>query len=186
MDYGSITMMLAELRDGVEGAKDRLFARVYEELQAMAAARLRREGRDRARTDENAALDLVHDAHLRLTGEDFVNRRHLFHAYTRAMRQIRVEHARRRYAVLLEERGSWPDGSGDGRRHVEDEVARLIETIHVHELLDQLVAHSPREHEVVILRYFGDLSDEDIAEIIGVDARTVRRDWASARKRLAK
>lgn len=182
MDYGSITMMLSEVRDGVPGANDRLFARVYEELKVMAMARMRGERGAARGPDTEMALDLVHDAHLRLAKEDFENRRHLFFAYARAMRQILVERARRKHAANAGQDAS--DQGEDRRINRREVVERAIETIHVHELLDRLVAQAPREHEIALLRYFGGMRDEDIAEVLGIDARTVRRDWASAKARL--
>ena len=177
MADGSITRLIRDAERGVADAEDRLFERVYDELRAMAAARMRRE---RAAPAAGGTTDLVHDAHVRLADEHFENRRHLFFAYARAMRQILIERARkrRRREEALEDATLDAAASADG-------TVRTLDAMHVGELLDRLERASPREAEVVLLRFFGGLRDEDTAAILGVDARTVRRDWSRAKEKLA-
>jgi len=183
MGNGSVTRLLREVRDGVAGAEDRLFGRIYVELNSMAAERVTRE--QRADAAGGGTTDLVHDAYVRIAGEDFENRRHLFFAYARAMRQILIERARKARALKR--------GGGDAPRplhEVETAAAsggadRVLDVIEVADLVDRLKREAPREAEVVTLRFFGGLRDADTAEVLGVDARTVGRDWARAKERMA-
>lgn len=192
MEPGSITRLLQDLADGGANAADRLFDRIYGELRAMADRRL---GRERpGRRDD--AEGLVHEAFVALDGEAFRNRRQLFFAYSQSMQRILVDRARRARAL---KRGggrdpmALPDDCGDARpddRTVDviretSPTDLAVDALDVQSLLERLQAIAPREAEVVIHRFFGGLSDEDIAEVVGVDARTVRRDWASARARFA-
>lgn len=175
MDPGSITRLLRELDAGEPAAEERLFAMVYDELRAMARRGLAGE------RGERDSGELVHDAYERLAGEAFENRRHLFFAYARAMRQILVERARR--ARAAKRGGGRPlvslDGTADGA------VARPhgLDALDLEGVLDRLREAAPREADVVVLRCHGGLSDAAIGEVLGVDPRTVRRDWASARSR---
>jgi RNA polymerase sigma factor (TIGR02999 family) len=154
---------------------------VYLELHRIATARLRHE-RD-AHTMQPTAL--VHEAYLRLCGEGEIScqdRTHFYRLASRLMRRILVDYARRRKA---EKRGE-----GQGTLSLEDAISiaseQCSETLEVNDLLNKLAAFSPRQATVVELRYFAGLSDEEISEVIGKDARTVRRDWAMARAWLSK
>jgi len=178
---GSITRLLREVRDGEPEADDRLFRRVYDELRGMSAARLARE-----RRPEGEADDLVNDAYLRLEGEDFENRRQLFFAYATTMRRLLVERARSARAL---KRGG-PDATRepiDAEAHggAHSHAARTLDAMAVEQALDRLRAESKRAAEVVELRFFGGLKDAEIALVLGVDERTVRRDWAEARARMS-
>jgi len=176
MTDGSITQLLHELERGDATATDRLFARVYAELRSIAKAELAGE------RGERDSAELVHDAFVRMSESDFANRRHLFFAYAREMRQILVERARRAKA----------DKRGGGRPTVTllDCAAEIadnhiaINPVEVNALLQRLYEAAPREADVVTMRFFGGLSDHVIGEVLGIDTRTVRRDWASAKKRL--
>ena len=176
MDEGSITRLLRELDAGVPEAEERLFARVYDELRLMAQRDLAGE------RGERDSGELVHDAYERLAGEAFENRRHLFFAYARAMRQILVERARR--ARALKRGGGRPLVSLNGA--VDGAVVQPegIDALDLDGVLDRLRAASPREADVVVLRCHGGLRDAAIGEVLGVDPRTVRRDWKSACERM--
>lgn len=186
VDQGSITAILHEMRDGAPDAEQRLFARVYDELKAMASARMRREGHPHA--VEGLSTDLVNDAYVRLKDADFENRRHLFFAYARAMRQILIERARKSRSI---KRGGGAERRGDRvdaeELAVSNEAgsARVLDAIAVEEMMERLRGLAPREAEVVELKFFGGLGDADVADLLGIDARTVRRDWATAKERLA-
>jgi len=179
VEPGTITHMLQEVRQGLPGAQERLFERVYSELRAMAGRRMQTERPGDAALDCPTAL--VHEAYGRLSDEDFQNRRHLFFAYARAMRQILIDRARHERAIKR----------GGGRRQVSlDEQAvggspspLSVDAVDIDRLLERLSDESPRQVEVVTLRYFAGLKDEDIAEVLGVDTRTVRRDWKAAKAR---
>jgi RNA polymerase sigma factor (TIGR02999 family) len=179
VETGTITHMLDEVRNGVPGAQERLFERVYSELKAMAGRRMQTERPGDPALDCPTAL--VHEAYGRLSEEDFKNRRHLFFGYARAMRQILIDRARHERALK----------HGGGRRQVtldEQAVAGRtpplsVDALDIDRLLERLAVESPRQVEVVTLRYFAGLKDEDIAEVLGVDTRTVRRDWKATKAR---
>jgi RNA polymerase sigma factor (TIGR02999 family) len=123
---------------------------------------------------------LVHEVFLRLAGAetiDFQNRRHFFGAAARAMRQLRVEHARNRNRVKR----------GGGKRPgtlAEDPAANdgdPADLLGVHEVLTKLEQTDGRKAEVVMLRYFAGMSEAETATALGVSRRTVQLDWRFAR-----
>ena len=155
---------------------DTLVPIVYEQLRAIAH-------RQRAREAADQTLDttaLVNEAYLRLVDDTRVTRRgraYFFGAAARAMRQILVDYARRRDAlkrgggmevVTLEDRHAAVDGF----------AAELLD---LEAALQRLARHSPRQAQVVELRYFGGLEVGEVAELLRVSVRTVELDWAMAR-----
>jgi RNA polymerase sigma factor (TIGR02999 family) len=172
---GRVTAVLQELEGGAPEAREELFRLVYAELRRIASAHMRREAKDH--TLQPTAL--VHEAYLKLVGEAgaWRGRGHFLVAASRAMREILVDHARGRAAlrrgggrqrVTLDERV-------DGRRHATDEL------LAVHEALARLEAIDADWSRVVELRYFGGLTFEEAAEVMGVSLRTVKRLWERAR-----
>ncbi len=182
MEPSSITRLLDDLRQEAAGAEDRLFDRVYDELREIAARRLAGERPDSA---GGSATELVHDAYERLAGDSFENRRHLFFAYTRVMRQVLVDRARR--AGALKRGGGRATASLHDAATADASAAPspALTADEVSELLEKLRAIAPREAEVVELRFFGGLGDDVIGEVLGISPRTVRQDWSRARQRLA-
>lgn len=172
---GDLTLLLQQARDGDDGAKAAILPRVYEELLGIARRKM-------GRHQENHTLQptaLVHEAYLRSLGatDGFQNRRHFFFFAAQAMRDILVDHARRKAAS---KRG------GDRDRVELDDVVVAIEppSIDVLALQDGLSAletEHPRHYEVVMLRYFAGLTASDCAEVLNVGIRTVERDWRFAR-----
>lgn len=170
--------MLTAARHGETGAEARLWNIVYQELRQMAAWRMAQEGREMTLQ----ATELVHEAWLRISGADgemqtWNSRRHFFGAASEAMRRILVDQARAR---LSAKRGS-------GERAVSLELAvevaspfdeRLLE---VHEFLDHLSLENPERAQLVKLRFFVGLSHAEIAELMEVSERTVRREWTLAK-----
>src|SRR5690606_19989697 len=126
---------------------------------------------------------LVHEVWLRLGGSEqpaWANRAHFFSAAAEAMRRILIDTARRKQALR---RG------GDLVRATSDELDYQIaapvgdtdELLLVHEALDAFAAHDPRRAELVKLKYFTGVTLEEAADILGISARTAKRDWAYAR-----
>lgn len=158
---------------------DELLPLVYDELRRLAAQRL---------ADEQAgqtlqATALVHDAWLQLAGGEertWNDRAHFFRAAARAMRRILVDRARRKLA----------DKRGGGLRpmNIEDfDVAASDgddRIVLVDEVLERLENEDPEGARVVMMKFFVGLSEGEIAEILGVSERTVRRQWAYAKTRL--
>lgn len=149
---------------------------VYDELRTLAAAQLRRERPDHSLQP----TALVHEAYLRMRGDDRVlweDRRHFFRAAARAMRRILIEHARRR--------GRQKRGGGRVRVSANALAAPTWDDpdhlLALDEALRRLEGQDPRSAEVVQLRYFGGLSVRETAEALGMSERTVKREWAFAR-----
>lgn len=176
-----VSMLLQQIKNGDESARDRLFSELQTEFRAMAANLMRRERPDHTLQ----ATALVNEACIRLLDSDAINnvsdRRYFFAMANRAMRQILVEHARRRQAT--KRGGDYQRGSLDivlenfetsNRCHFEDLEASLL----------KLEQESPRQREVVELRFFSGLSIPEVAEVLEVSVGTIERDWRLARAKL--
>jgi RNA polymerase sigma factor (TIGR02999 family) len=174
-----LTDLLHRAQRGDSEAVDALFAATYPELRRLARARLRRGGRSTL-LDTTA---LVHEWYLRFVSARRVrleDRAHFMRYAGRAMRSVIVDFARRRGASR---RGGAHDHvtlrTDDGARAGEAEILR------VHEALSGLEKLDARMASVVEMRYFGGMSETEIAESLAVTERTVRRDWQKARLWLA-
>jgi RNA polymerase sigma factor (TIGR02999 family) len=153
-----------------------LYQRTYEELKRMARHHLRDGDRDATLS----TTELVHETYLKLGGgqhTDWDGRAHFFGAASRAMRQVLVDFARRRHAV---KRGSNATrislGEGDAVVDVQ-----LDEILALDAALDRLDAVDERLRQIVELRFFGGFSETEVAELLGVTARTIERNWIKAR-----
>jgi len=175
--HGEITEQLLAFRGGDREALNQLMPLVYDRLRAMAHARLA--GRDPGASLETTGL--VHEAYLRLVDQsraEWRDRSHFFAVAATAMRQIVVDRARRRGAA---KRG------GPVRTEVLDEArdgsaaARIEEILAVDEALTRLGALDERLVKMVELRFFAGLSIEETGEVLGLDPRTINRDWRVAR-----
>lgn len=162
--------------EGGPAPLDRLVPLVYDELRAMAERRLRTDGADLTLSP----TELVHEAYLRLADASRVTARgraYFFASAARAMRQIIVDHARRRGR---QKRG------GSARPITLDDTMALTGTAGIDALdlergLDRLSLLAERSVRVVECRFFGGLSIEETARTLGITARTVNRDWEFAR-----
>ena len=174
---GAISGLLMAWGQGDLRAREQLVPLVYRELRRSAAAYLRRE-----RT--NHSLDptaLVHEAYLRLIGQNEVawqNRAHFFGIASQFMRRILVDHARARLTrkrpnaalqVTLDE-----DIAGAA-------APRSCELLMLDEALDALARHDRRQAQIVELRYFGGLTEREVAELLSMSRATVTREWQVAR-----
>jgi RNA polymerase sigma factor (TIGR02999 family) len=174
-----ITTILVAVSQGDREAARELLPRVYEELRRLARARM-------AKTPPGNTLQptaLVHEAYLRLvTGGDpgWKGRQHFFGAAARAMRDILVEQARRKARRK----------HGGDRQTVEIQLGELAveprpeQLLALDEALTRLEQEDARGAQVVLLRYFGGLTEAETAAALGVSERTVRREWGYARSRL--
>lgn len=168
------TQAFLRWRRGEPGALDEILASVYEELRRLAAANMRLERP--GHTLQPTAL--AHEAYLRLVsspGLAVQDRAHFMVLAARAMRRVLADHARRRQAV---KRGEDP---------VQVTLTDLAETpkaVGADELsaaLDALARLDERQAHIVQLRFFGGLTVEEVADVLGVSAGTVKRDWTLAR-----
>jgi RNA polymerase sigma-70 factor, ECF subfamily len=174
-DDGEVTQLLKAMKSGDQSAMERLLPMVYSELHRLAAAYMRRERQDH--TLQPTAL--INEAYLRLAGEglDWQNREHFFGVAANVMRRVLVDYAR---AHKAQRRG------GDLKRvELEEWLAiseeRTEEMLAVDEALTRLAELNPRQARVVELRYFGGLSVDQIAAVLKIATRSVKRDWALAR-----
>ena len=171
------TLILGQARAGDERARGELIALVYDELRRVASGLMRRERADHTLSPTG----VVHEAVIRLLGgamfDKAADRSYLFASAARAMREILVEHARRRAAGRR----------GGGRRRVpldrvvESFEAKDLDVIALHEALDRLAEWNQRQSQIITLRYFGGLTMAEVAESLGVSMVTVERDWRLAR-----
>ena len=171
-----ITELLRELRAGEQAASSRLIDAVYPELRRIAVRSLRAERSDH--TLQPTAL--VNEAYLQLVGQtdkDWQNRAHFFAVAAQVMRRVLVDYARKRKA---NKRG----GGGAKVELIENLVivrARLDEVLAIDAALTRLSLIDARQSKVVELRFFGGLTEHEVAEVLGIAIRTVRRDWNVAR-----
>jgi RNA polymerase sigma factor (TIGR02999 family) len=171
-----VTQLLRQWRDGNKDALDELFPVVYQELRRLAARYLRRERP--GHTLRPTAL--VHEAFLRLIDQQRVswqNRAHFFGLAAQMMRRILVNHALSRQAA--KRGGHLAHVTLDEERHGRAE--QRLDIVALDEALKTLAALNGRQARVVELRYFGGLTVEETAEVVGISAATVKREWAAAR-----
>lgn len=170
---GEVTRLLALAEAGDRQAIDRLFPLVYDALRRLAAGQVRRSGGPATLQPTG----LVHEAYMKLAGGGAIraeSRAHFLAIAGRAMRQVLVDRARARGAS--KRGGSWaPVTLMDSHQAVEIDPGRMLA---LHEAIEQL---EPRQQKVVEARFFAGLEETEIAALLGVSERTVRRDWVKAR-----
>lgn len=168
--------MLAAWNQGDRAALEELTLLVYQELRRLAHQYMQRQRPDH--TLQTTAL--INEAYLRLAGQEqhnFADRSHFLAVAARAMRQILVDHAK---ASLRQKRG------GGASVVSLDDVALVSpepiqEIVDLNEALERLAALDSRKAQVVELRYFGGLEQDEIAEVLKISTMTVRRDWVFSR-----
>lgn len=174
---GEVTLLLAEMRSGRKDALTRLVPLVYNELRRLAGRYMRDE-----RTGHTLQpTALVHEAFLRLAGQDranWQNRAQFMGIAGQLMRRILVDHARKRYAA---KRGGTLVTLDEGIGNQRLTAAQPEEILAVDEALARLDRLDPQQARVVELRYFGGLSAEETAEAMGMSQRTVEREWTTAK-----
>lgn len=173
---GDITQLLVAIRQGDQAALGQLLPLIYSELRLAAHRQVRRQRP--GQTMNTTAL--VHEAYLKLVDHgqaEWRDRGHFLAVASTAMRQILVDSARRRTA---QKRGGQdaPETFSDTKVGVE---GRAIEILALDEALTNLSALNERLSRLVELRFFGGLTVEETAEVMGIAERTVKRDWRKAR-----
>lgn len=173
---GDITQLLARVRSGHPADREALYQLVYDRLKQLARQRLR--GASTPTLDVTA---LVHEVYLRLadaSGLEWQDRQHFFATAARAMRQIIVDHARRRQAS---KRGGRWVATTLGDEHGAAPGIALDQVVAIDQALERLAATSPRMVRVVELCFFAGLTTDEAAAALGVTSRTVKREWQKAR-----
>ncbi len=171
-----ITLVLQAAGRGENSAMEKLLPLVYDELRQVAAMRMARESA--GHTLQPTAL--VHEAWLRLAGageQSWKNRAYFFAAAAEAMRRILVEHARRKSRLKY--------GGGQERLDIADlelaETAPDEKILLVNEALEQLEKVHPERARIVVLKYFGGMTNKEVAENLGIGERSVDRHWVCAK-----
>ena len=171
-----LTQVLQAIRRGDGQASSELLPLVYHELRQLALARMAQESAGQTLQ----ATALVHEAWLRMVGagdRTWQNRAHFFGAAAEAMRRILVENARRKSRLKR--------GGGQARVDIDaidvaaaspDEKVLLMD-----EALEQLQAQDPEKARIVVMKFFGGMTNQEVAENLGVTERTVERQWAYAK-----
>jgi|SRR5579875_132254 len=172
----SVTLLLSQLSAGDRDAEARLIPQVYDELRRLAAGYMRRERADH--TLQPTAL--VHEAYAHLVdrpNQHWENRAHFLATAAQVMRHLLVDHARARHA-----------GKRGGVQHqitLDEGLAtaedRTVDILFVHQALERLTAFDPRQGRIVELHFFGGLTFDEIALVLGISERTVKREWSMAR-----
>ena len=173
---GEVSQLLERIVEGDRSAEGRLFELLYGDLRRMAAHQLRRERSDH--TLQPTAL--VHEVYVRIfrqTPPEARSRAHFIALAAQVMRRYLVDHARTKKA---EKRGRHPQMVPLEHALIYDD-RRSDEFLAVHDALERLREWSPRQSQIVEMRYFGGMSEEEIAEYLKISSRTVKRDWAMAR-----
>jgi RNA polymerase sigma factor (TIGR02999 family) len=174
-DVAKITELLVAVSEGGRAALDQLIPVVYDDLRRIAAGQMRRE----AAGQSLQPTALVHEAYVRLVDQRHVrwrNRAHFFGVAASLMRRILVDHARARLA----------DKRGGGLERVtlagdEGTGSPPIDVLALHESLRRMAAFSPRQERIVELRYFGGLTIDEAAEVVGISSATLVREWTIAK-----
>jgi RNA polymerase sigma factor (TIGR02999 family) len=171
-----VTRILNHLPANDPNAASSLLPLVYEELRKLARSKMANE----LPNHTLQATALVHEAYLRLVGNDhtaWTNRAHFFGAAAEAMRRILIDHARRRRAQR----------HGGGKEHLPVEEISIAapadddELLAVHDALEKLTAHDAEKAELVKLKYFVGLTTEEAANVLGLSEPTAKRHWSYAR-----
>ena len=173
---GEVTQLLSDARSGAPGAHDQLFGIVYAELRKIAANYMRRERADHTLQ----ATALVHEAYMQLVDQTRVNwqsRAHFFGVAAQLMRRILVDHARNQ--------GAQKRGGNAQVLSIDDSIgmASVSEVAfdELDEALTRLQALDADQAKIVELRFFGGLTVEEVAEVMGVSTATIEREWRMAR-----
>ncbi len=174
-----ITLLLKRASKGESAAQDELFDAVYAELRSLASWFIRKE-RPGHSLQPTA---LVNEAYLRLAGafsQDWADRAHFFAVASKVMRRILVDHARSRASAKR---------SGDTQPLVEGSLAisdeHLSDLLFINDALQKLERIDSRQAQIVEMRFFGGLTEEEIGLILDLSTRTVKRDWKFAKAWLA-
>ena len=173
---GEVTLLLEQLAAGDPSAEEALMPRVYVQLHRLAMARMRSERPGHTLQ----ATALVHEVYLRMCRSEhirFEDRAHFFRIAARQMRRILVDYAR--------QHDSQKRNQGAPKVPLDEAIAistaQSADALEIDEALDALAKVYPRPAQVVEMRFYGGLTEDEIAVVLGKHVKTVRRDWEMAR-----
>jgi RNA polymerase sigma factor (TIGR02999 family) len=181
-EAGEVTRLLRAARKGDEHALEGVIQALYQELRRLASSYMARERG--GHTLQPTAL--VNEACIRLLGQDansWKDRQHFFACAAQQMRRVLLDHARARKA---QKRGGDELFQVSGSEPAAPQSLTVTDMIALDEALNLLGEQDPRQCRIVELRYFAGFSEEEIADIMEIGVRTVRRDWAHAKATLAR
>lgn len=176
-DEKDITGWLNELQKGSDSAFDDLFPLVYDHLRSIAYLSLK----DQPAGHTLSKTDLVHEVYLKMVNQKEANwedRAHFYSVASKAMRHILIDHARKKQA--LKRKGSqkeitYIDEIMNAQYPEEEQL------LYIDKALNQLAEFDERMATIVEFRYFGEMKIKDIAEVLNLSPRTIKRDWAIAK-----
>lgn len=173
-----VTLLLAQVAAGKQGAEEQLVEVVYGELHRLAQGYMRKE-----RVGHTLqASALVNEAYVRLIGERDVrweSRAHFYVTAARTMRRILIDHARSKQSAKRD--GGQPVTLNEALLTIDSRVDRSHEMLMIDDALMRLERLDPRQCKIVELRFFGGLTVEETAQALEVSPKTVKRDWSVAR-----
>ncbi|MCR6664202.1 MAG: ECF-type sigma factor [Luteimonas sp.] len=172
----SVTRLIGEARAGQTDAWDRIYALLYDDLRRVARSQIRQQRRGAA----GSPTSLISETWLRLAGSPMAvnDRSHLITLMARAMRFVLLDETRR---MLTEKRGEGAEMLSLDEAPEPGQASTLDQLLSLDQALNALARLDSRLADVVELRYFGGLTEPEVAEILGVTERTIRRDWRKAR-----
>jgi RNA polymerase sigma-70 factor (ECF subfamily) len=172
-----ITQLLVEWSEGNELATEKLFPLIYDELHQMARRYIRRQSAGHT----FQTTELIHEAYVKLAkqeAQNWQNRAHFFGVAAQAMRHILVDYARSKRS---QKRGGWQERITLAENTAVSNDKRSDEIVELDEALKRLAELDKRKSDVVELKYFGGLTNEEIAEVLKISPETVKRDWRFSR-----
>ncbi len=171
------TELLLRLKKGEEGIYDKLYPVIYDELHRLAHAHMSRQEPDHTLSK----TELVHESYLKMIDQtqiDFNDKSHFLAIASRCMRQILIDHARKKHA---EKRG----GKEKDKTYIDELFKhpkhKAEELINIDSALSKLEKLNERLAKVVEMRFFGEMTIDEVAEALDISESTVKRDWMKAR-----
>lgn len=177
MSKAEITLLLKQIKSGKNEAYDQLYPLIYEELRKLANRHMVKQSDDHTLSK----TELVHETYLKMVDQskiDFTDKNHFLAISSKCMRQILIDHARKKYA---QKRGgkdkdlTYIDGILNSQQQKAEEL------IDIDSALNELEKLNDRLAKVVEMRFFGEMTIEDTADYLEVSRSTIKRDWEKAR-----